>query len=317
MKNRLFGSYCLGPTRILVSTIVLLVLCGLQASAETAAGACSQTANRVLQSCRTGAESDYLLAQAKCANVPSDATCLHTSLAEKNDALQSCKEEFDVRIDACDAFGPDPYNPVINSSDFVSVIDNPLFPLQPGTTFIYEGQTAEGFEHDVIFVTHRKRVILGVPCTEVRDSVYLDGELAEDTLDWFAQDKEGNVWYFGENTHELDGRLITTIDGTFEAGENGAKPGIIMEASPHVGDFYRQEFDLANAEDFAKVTGVNVSVTVPYGSFTKCVKTDETTPLEPDLLESKIYCRGAGNVLEIDQNTGDKIQLIQIKTDSN
>lgn len=90
-------------------------------------------------------------------------------------------------------------------------------------------------------------------CVEVQDTVYIDGVLAEDTVDWFAQDKQGNVWYFGENTGELvDGRFVT-LDGTFTAGENGDKPGIIMEAQPQVGDFYRQEFSVADAEDLAEV----------------------------------------------------------------
>src|SRR5262249_37073296 len=156
-------------------------------------------------------------------------------------------------------------------------IDNPYFPLIPGTTFIYEGESDDGFEHDEFAVTHKTRVINGVTCVEVHDTVHLDGKLSEDTLDWFAQDTDGNVWYFGENTHEFENGLISTIDGTFMAGVNGAKPGIVMEAHPKVGDFYRQEFDLDNAEDFAQVTGLNATVNVPAGKFTHCLKTSETT----------------------------------------
>src|SRR5262249_59969637 len=116
------------------------------------------------------------------------------------------------------------------------------------------------------------RVILGVTCVEVHDTVTLDGELSEDTLDWFAQDKDGNVWYFGENTHELEDGLITTIEGTFMAGVNRDKPGIIMKAHPAVGDFYRQEFSLANAEDFAETLSLNEIVTVPFGTFNHLLK---------------------------------------------
>jgi hypothetical protein len=204
---------------------------------------------------------------------------------------------------------------VINPANFntSTKINNPFFPLKPGTTFIYEGQTAQGFNHTEFAVSHNTRVIRGITCVEIHDSVFLDKKLSEDTLDWFAQDKDGNVWYFGENTHELVGGLITTINGTFMAGVDGAKQGIIMEAHPAVGDFYRQESDLGNAEDFAEVTSLTASVTVPFGSFNNCLKTQETTPLEPSLLEDKFYCSGVGNLLTVDKVTGERVELVQIK----
>lgn len=282
-------------------------------SAEAMENPCKTTASQVLKSCRTSAESDFSLALAKCTNVPTDAGCKEDAATERQDAIEGCKDEFDVRSDACEKFGPAAYNPEIDPSNFVSDIDNPYFPLVPGTTFISEGQTSDGLEHDEFAVTHRTKTILGVRCVEVRDRVFIDGKLTEDTLDWFAQDVDGNVWYFGENTHELEGGLITTIDGTFTAGVDRAQPGIIMEAHPRVGDFYRQEFDLANAEDFAEVTGLNATATVPVGTFNHCVKTRETTPLEPDLVEEKFYARGVGNILTIDHVTGEVVKLIKIK----
>lgn len=299
---------------VLTATIVL-TLCVVQSlAADPSANACLKTSNDVLQSCKTEAQSDYLLALARCDNAPGDAACAGEATAEKNDTLTGCQDEFQVRVDACDLLGPDPYDPVIDQANFVSEIDNPFNPLIPGTTFIYEGQTTDGFEHDEIAVTHSKRVVDGVSCTVVRDTVHLDGKLTEDTIDFFAQDKDGNVWYFGEATHELENGLITTIDGTFLSGVNRAKPGIIMEAHPKVGDFYRQEFDLRNAEDFAKVTSLNATVSVPFGNFSHCLRTSETTPLEPDLLEDKFYCSGVGNVLELDRSTGNqRVELIQIK----
>src|SRR5262249_54737157 len=152
------------------------------------------------------------------------------------------------------------------------------------------------FTHDEFAVTRRTRVIAGVTCVEVHDTVTLDGVLAEDTLDWFAQDRDGNVWYFGESTHELADGLITTIDGSFLAGVDRAKPGIIMKANPKFRDFYRQEFDLGNAEDFAETISLTAPVKVPAGSFQNCLQSRETTPLETDLLEDKYYARGVGNV---------------------
>jgi hypothetical protein len=191
-------------------------------------------------------------------------------------------------------------------------VTNPFFPLPPGQTFVYEGHTKDGFVHNDFIVTRKTKVILGITCTEVHDVVYLDGALAEDTLDWYAQDSQGNVWYFGENTAELENGRPVTLAGTFTAGVNGDKPGIIMEARSVPGDFYRQEFSLANAEDNALVVSLDATVNVPAGVFHHCLKTEETTPLEPDALEHKYYAAGVGNVLTVDVRSGDRIKLVKI-----
>jgi hypothetical protein len=299
--------------------LIALMVSGLAFNAEAGVEApdfCRRTAQDVLTSCRNAAQSDYSLALAKCDNLADPAAraqCQSQASADLNDARETCNEQNDARLAACDRLGGAPYDPVINPSNFVARIDNRYFPLTPGTTFIYEGQTAEGFEHDEFAVTDNTRVILGVTCVEVHDTVTTDGELTEDTLDWFAQDRDGNVWYFGENTHELEDGLITTIDGTFMAGVNGDKPGIVMKAHPAIGDFYRQEFSLANAEDFAETLSLTESVTVPAGTFHNCLKSQETTPLETDLLEYKFYAPGVGNVLTVDATTGDRVELVRIR----
>jgi hypothetical protein len=236
-----------------------------------------------------------------------------SGIGGSDDTWQTCEAQKDARLAACERLGPAAYDPVIDPSNFVARVDNPYFPLTPGTTFVYEGQTAEGFEHDEFAVTHHTRVILGVRCVEVHDTVRTDGQLTEDTLDWFAQDRDGNVWYFGENTHELEDGLITTIDGTFMAGVNGDKPGIIMKAHPAIGDFYRQEFSLNNAEDFAETRSLTQTVHVPTGTFHNCLKSKETTPLETDLLEYKFYAPGVGNILTVDARTGDRVELVRIR----
>ena len=279
--------------------------------------ACTATAADVEHSCLAAAKSDYSLALGKCDNLSDPSaqkTCQKQAAADLKDAEQTCQEQQAARQAACDKLGGAPYNPRIDPANFVDKIDNPYFPLTPGTTYIYEGQTSDGFEHDEFAVTHNTRVIDGVTCTEIHDSVFLDGELVEDTLDWFAQDKQGNVWYFGENTEELEDGLITTIAGSFMAGVNGDKPGIVMKAHPAVGDFYRQEFALANAEDFAQTLSLDETVVVPAGTFDHCLKSEETTPLEVDLLEDKYYAPGVGNVLEVDVNTGERIELVRINT---
>jgi len=288
------------------------------ALATDAVNACQQTATDVLAACRTSAQSDYQIALGKCVNVSDQGArkaCQKQAAADLDDALQTCKGGFGVREETCDKLGPAPYDPVIDPANFVAKIDNPFFPLVPGTTFIYKGQTSEGLMRDEFAVTHNTRVIDGVTCVEVHDSVFTDGELTEDTLDWFAQDKDGNVWYFGENTAEFEDGLISTIDGTFMAGVDGDKPGIVMKAQPAVGDFYRQEFSLANAEDEAETVGLNASVTVPYGSFQHCLRSEETTPLEPEALEAKFYASGIGNVLTVDEETGERCELVQIITE--
>jgi hypothetical protein len=203
------------------------------------------------------------------------------------------------------------YEPPIVPSNFVGTINNPFMPLIPGTTFTYVSPS----ESNVVFVTHNTKVIDGVTCVEVHDVAYSRGALTEDTLDWFAQDKDGNVWYFGENTHVLDGNEITSIRGSFKAGVNGAQPGIIMKARPMPGDFYRQEFDLDNAEDVAEVVSLSNTVTVASGTYSNCLMTLETEPLEPDARENKYYAAGVGNVLIIDLVTREREELISVTTE--
>jgi len=211
------------------------------------------------------------------------------------------------------------YAPNIDPSNFVKGIDNPYFPLEPGTTWVYEGQTPEGTERVEDTVLQETKRVMGVECVVLRDRVWLNGELIEDTVDWHAQDKEGNVWYFGEYTREYENGKVST-EGSFKAGEDGALPGIIMPADPKVGDSYRQEYYRGEAEDMAEVislngAGLNDAVSTPYGSFSEDVLvTKDWNPLEPDILEHKYYAPGIGLIGEI-KVTGpqEKIELIDLK----
>ena len=161
-------------------------------------------------------------------------------------------------------------------------------------------------------VTSKQVVIMGVTCLEVHDTSTVNGVLTEDTLDWFAQDSAGNVWYFGENSKQYSDGLIVGVVGSWTAGVNGAKPGIFILARPQVGDIYRQEFAMGVAEDFARVLGLNEYVTVPYGSFSNAVKTLDSSTLQPTSREHKYYANGIGNVLSIDLATGERTELVQI-----
>jgi len=203
------------------------------------------------------------------------------------------------------------YNPSIDPANFVAVINNPRLPLVPGTQYVYKG----GDETIEVTVTSDTKKILGVTATVVRDVASEDGEVVEDTFDWFAQDTSGNVWYLGEDTREFENGKVVSRAGSWEAGVDGAKPGIVMHGSqPPAGTPYRQEYAPCEAEDMAEVVDLSVSVTVPYGSFDNCLQTREFTPLEPDANEYKFYCPGIGLVLEIDINTGKRVELVEINT---
>lgn len=202
----------------------------------------------------------------------------------------------------------------INPADFVKVVDNKFFPLKPGTTFFYEGEKEGVPISDEMFVTNKTKKILGVTCVVVQDHAFTNGVLSEDTLDFYAQDKAGNVWYFGEDTKELDanGNVIST-EGTWLAGVNGAQPGIIMEANPKKNDFYQQEHAPGVAEDQAKVLSLNKSATVPYGSFDDLLLTEETTPLDPRDIEHKYYAAGIGFILGVAVKGGnERTELVNI-----
>jgi hypothetical protein len=304
-------------TQGVLAALVLLafLLVGNPVLADLSGKFCTKTSLNMLESCKFGAEDDYGLAIAKCNNLPTHAerhTCKRQAWKDMKSGKEECRDQFDARQKICKVLGQDVYNPIINPADFVATINNTYFPLTPGTTYIYEGTTEKGNEHNEVYVTSNTKVILDVTCVEVRDTVTVDGNLVEDTLDWYAQDTAGNVWYFGENAVEYEDGLVVGLGGSWIAGVDGAKPGIIMEASPNVDDLYRQEFALGEAEDMAQVLSLSESVTVSYGSFTNCLETKEFSPLEPDAVENKFYAQGIGNIQTVDVVNGYHTDLISI-----
>jgi hypothetical protein len=211
--------------------------------------------------------------------------------------------------------GP-PYDPHVDPADFVARVDNPLFPLAPGTVYYYRAQTDEGEETDSVEVLSDTRTILGITATIVHDRVFRAGELIEETFDWYAQDKEGTVWYLGEDSRSYEHGHMVSTEGSWEAGVDGAKPGIIMWGNPgaHIGEDYRQEYYRGSAEDWGRVAAVNESASVPFGSFTGCAKTEEWSALEPDVLENKYYCPGIGLVLETTVRGGsERNELVDVR----
>jgi hypothetical protein len=190
------------------------------------------------------------------------------------------------------------YRPRIDPAAFSTAIDHPYLPLRPGRRWVYEGRTDEGLERKVVEVTDRTRVLMGVTCVEVHDTVTVDGRLSEDTLDWFAEDRNGTVWYFGEATRKVADDGQSTPAGSWEAGVHGALPGVVMPAHPHPGGPYRQEYLPGEAEDMARVIGVTEQLTVPFGSYLEVLVTREWSPLEPGVAEHKHYAPGIGLIRE-------------------
>jgi hypothetical protein len=205
------------------------------------------------------------------------------------------------------------YSPSIDPAGFTTAVDNPYFPLRPGARWVYEGHVDEGVERTVVEVTDETRVVMGVTCVVVHDTVSLDGEVIEDTFDWFAQDAEGAVWYFGEETYEYENGEITSTEGAWEAGVDGAQPGIVMQAMPQVGESYRQEYYVGEAEDMAEVLSLTETATVPVGSYEDVLVTEEINPLEPDVVEHKYYARDVGPILTVQVEGGsDREELVSV-----
>ena len=224
-------------------------------------------------------------------------------------ALVACgSEEAEPVIDPGD--GGD-YSVQIDPAAFGATIDNPWLPLTVGSRWVYEGTEDGEVERIEVVVTDQTRMVMGVAATVVRDTVTVDGELIEDTYDWFAQDLDGNVWYLGEDSKEYeDGEMVSTA-GSWEAGVDGALPGIVMMADPQIGQAYRQEYYEGEAEDVAEIARTGVAETVAYGSFDDLLVIREWNPLEPDVVEEKYYAAGIGTVMEMAVEGGtEHVELI-------
>ena len=205
--------------------------------------------------------------------------------------------------------GPDP-------ADFTSPVPNAYFPIEPGTVSIYRGREGKDRLRERLTITDETKVIQGVATTVVNDVVYANGLLAEKTVDWYANDNEGNVWYFGEETATYDehGNVIST-EGSWEAGVDGAVAGTIMPADPMPTDAYRQEFYQGHAEDQAWIVERGVTVDVAYGKLDDAVRSFEWTRLEPGVVSGKFYAPGLGIVREWDVTGGtERLELVEVRS---
>jgi len=198
-------------------------------------------------------------------------------------------------------------------SDFTAKITNPYYALTPGTLFSYEIRKDDGIERIETYVSEETHIVMGVETRVVWDREWDNGLLIEDTLDYFAQDKDGNVWYFGEDSKAVAAGKVTSTHGSWAAGVDGAKPGIIMKAKPAVGDVHYQEYYKGEAEDKGEVVSIGETVTVPFGTFADCLKTRDFTPLEPEVNEFKYYCPDVGFVT-LEEEEGERLELLEVST---
>lgn len=279
---------------------------------------CSKTSDRLERACENEVRDDFWVAAGNCLNRSSKRrACRREALEEREDALEECEASFDAREELCDLLGQASYDPEIDPDDFLSPAEiaaapNPFLPLIPGTEWVYESED----ETITVTVTDDTIELEGVTCVIVRDVVDEDGVPIEDTVDFFAQDKDGNVWYFGEISQNFEDGVLTDLDGSFRAGIEEAKAGIVMPADPQIGDAYRQEFALGEAEDWAQVTSRTGTGNAPAANCDgACLVTFEATPLEPAGAELKSYKAGIGLLFETDAITMERsAELVSFTT---
>lgn len=283
-------------------------------------GPCERQAWAERKAAHRAAQADFIHALALCVNI-SEADdrwdCVLDAFDELDEALALLQEQFLARLDLCLELDGGTYEPEIDPDDFVDLIDNPFLPLIPGTTRVYEKDTDEGQEVIHVETTDETREILGVECAVILDTVWLEGELAEKTYDYFAQDEDGNVWYFGEVAINYEDGEIANLDGSWIAGQDGAQAGIVMygDLAAVVGTTYRQEYLLGEAEDVATLLALDATADVPFGNYAGCAKTLDFSPLDPGVEEEKYYAAGVGVVLEVDLETGERLELVDVLTD--
>jgi hypothetical protein len=309
---------CEGDEFMRRNILWLLGALGVVALVAGPAGAkgsgCKKAASSARKACKLEAKADGKLAEGVCA-VGSEGsarkTCQGEARAEAKEVLGECSEIHEARLDVCEALDENLYAPELDPASFVAVIDNAYAPYPVGAHWVYEGMTDEGLERVEVDVLAETRTIEGIVASVIQDRVFIGGELVEDTVDWLAQDVDGNVWYLGEVAKNFENDKLADLDGSWEHGENDAVAGYWMIGNPTLGDVYRQEMLLGEAEDVQEVIGTDEAVDVPAGSFAGCVRTRDFTPLEPDGLEHKFHCPGVGFVREVKPETGEMLELIE------
>jgi hypothetical protein len=274
-----------------------------------AAGICDATTVLAKAGCDQQATSRFSYSSGVCLNYKSladKAACETRAVNAQKAAKQVCTDQTPARQAVCNAIGQAAYDPPINPADFSTTITNPLLPFKPGNVWVYRNGDAQV----TVTVMPDTFVLGGVTCVVVHDVNRVSGKIEEDTTDYYAQRKDGAVWYFGEDTIAFDAKGNGSSKGSWRYGVAGAKPGVVMAAPPQTGKTYRQEFRLGVAEDMARNVAANQHVAVPFGTFNTAYKIHEFTPIEPIKSEDKFYVAGTGLVLAVDLVKGDREELV-------
>ena len=294
------------------------------AATPALAGHCNAQATAARHTCGLEAYEDYWIARGNCFDLltrDERNPCAEAAVEERDEILIECEDRLEARQEVCTLLGGGPYRPDFDPANFVnpndiggSVTPNPYFALVVGNTWAYAGSG----ETVTVTVTDKTKSIAGVTCRVVNDVVREDGVVIEDTDDWYAQHLNGDVWYCGElardfETFEGDDPEepeLVEIEGSFKAGRDSARPGILLLADPQVGDAYRQEMALGEAEDVAEVISITGTESVLAAACSStCLVTRDFSPLEPGVEENKYYVPGIGLILEVDLEEGDRLEL--------
>ncbi len=314
---------------------VVLMAASLGSDITVAAGdACLATANAMARACRFEAVDDYHKSTAFCENEEDVRGCIDAAASARNETFAECEEVLSERGNVCRTLGPAKYDPPFGEDHARQFVDpraigrtvqpNPYMPLIQGAHWVYQKPVVDEdgervMETVTVTVTNRTKLIDGVRCRVVRDVVMVDDELVEDTDDWLAQDRSGNVWYCGEEVKDYEYTEgdrpelpeLVSRDGSFKAGQGGAKAGILMFAAPQVGVTYREEADWGNAEDLSEVISTTASARARavscQGTY---LKLRAFTPVEPGINGYKFYAPGIGSILEI-SHSGERLELVR------
>jgi len=299
---------------------------------------CAAASNSLRRACEFEVQDEFFIGAAICAHSETEEdaeACLDDVRVERDEVLDECGEVTAARLDLCTATADASHNPPFGPAFAANFVDplaigdtvpvNPYFPMAQGTVWTYEGTFMEDGEEVTevitITVTNKIKLVDGIRCLVVRDVVEIDGELIEDTDDWFAQDTNGDVWYCGEEVKDyelFDGDSpmiaeLVAIDGSFKAGRDGDEAGILVPFAPVVGNIHRQEVSFANAEDTIEILAIDGTETVPAASCDgDCLVTLDYSPLDPGVEENKYYAPGIGKILEVDLETGTRFELIDV-----